>query len=127
LYDALPILYDQPREWSARFEAIDGDKPTMVQAGVYAGVLHYRKAIEQTKSTDADAVVAKMKELPTDDPLFGQGEIRADGRKVHDSYLFRVKAPDQSEGDWDFYELVATVPAAEAFRPMEEGGCPLVE
>jgi branched-chain amino acid transport system substrate-binding protein len=120
-------LNDQTREWSARFEAIDGDKPTMVQAGVYAGVLHYLKAIEQTKSTEADAVVAKMKEMSTDDPLFGQGEIRADGRKVHDMYLFRVKSPEQSSGEWDYYETVATIPADRAFRPLADGNCPLVQ
>jgi branched-chain amino acid transport system substrate-binding protein len=120
-------LNDQTREWSARFEAIDGDKPTMVQAGVYAGVLHYLKAVEATKSTDADTVVAKMKELPTDDPLFGKGEIRADGRKIHDMYLFKVKSPDQSTGPWDYYETVATIPADKAWRPMEDGNCPLVK
>ena len=120
-------LNDQTREWTARFEALDGDKPTMVQAGVYAGVLHYLKAVEATKSTDADAVVAKMKELPTDDPLFGQGEVRADGRKIHDMYLFKVKSPDQSTGPWDYYETVATIPAAEAFRPLADGNCPLVQ
>ncbi len=120
-------LNEGTREWSTRFEAIDGDKPTMVQAGVYAGVLHYLKAVEATKSTDADTVVAKMKELPTDDPLFGQGEVRADGRKIHDMYLFRVKSPDQSTGPWDYYETVATIPAAEAFRPLADGNCPLVQ
>ena len=120
-------LNDQTREWSARFEALDGDKPTMVQAGVYAGVLHYLKAVEAAGSTDADAVVAKMKELPTDDPLFGQGEVRADGRKIHDMYLFRVKSPADSTGPWDYYETLATIPAAEAFRPLEDGNCPLVQ
>lgn len=120
-------LNDGTREWSARFEAIDGDKPTMVQAGVYAGVLHYLKAVEATKNNDADAVIAKMKEMPTDDPLFGQGEIRADGRKVHDMYLFKVKSPDQSSGAWDYYETVATIPADKAFRPMADGNCPLVK
>ena len=120
-------LNDQTREWSARFEALDGDKPTMVQAGVYAGVLHYLKAVEAAGTNEADAVIAKMKELPTDDPLFGQGEIRADGRKIHDMYLFRVKSPDQSEGAWDYYETLATIPAADAWRPLDEGGCPLVQ
>lgn len=120
-------LNDSTREWSARFEKLDGDKPTMVQAGVYAGVLHYLKAIEATKTTDADTVVAKMKEMPTDDPLFGKGEIRADGRKIHDMYLFRVKSPDQSKGPWDYYETLETIPAAEAFRPMADGNCPLVK
>jgi branched-chain amino acid transport system substrate-binding protein len=121
-------LSDQTRAWSERFEAQAGQKPTMVQAGVYAGVLHYLKAVEALGSADdGAAVVAKMKELPTDDPLFGQGEIRQDGRKIHDSYLFRVKSPDQSEGEWDYYEVVATIPAEEAFRPLEEGNCPLVQ
>ena len=120
-------LNDQTREWSARFEEREGDKPTMVQAGVYAGVLHYLKAVEAAKSTDADAVVAKMKELPTEDPLFGKGEVRADGRKIHDMYLFRVKTPEESKGPWDYYETVATIPAAEAFRPLDQGGCSLVK
>lgn len=120
-------LNDQTREWSARFEEKMGKKPTMVQAGVYASTLHYLKAVEALGSNeDGAAVVAKMKELPTDDPLFGQGEVRADGRKTHDSYLFRVKTPDQSEGPWDLYETVDTIPAAEAFRPLDQGGCSLV-
>jgi branched-chain amino acid transport system substrate-binding protein len=120
-------LNEGTREWSARFEKLDGDKPTMVQAGVYAGVLHYLKAIEAAKTNEADAVVAKMKELPTDDPLFGKGEIRADGRKIHDMYLFKVKSPDQSSGAWDYYETVATIPADKAFRPLADGGCSLVQ
>jgi branched-chain amino acid transport system substrate-binding protein len=120
-------LNDQTREWSARFEKLEGDKPTMVQAGVYAGVLHYLKAVEAAKSTEADAVVAKMKELPTEDPLFGKGEVRADGRKIHDMYLFRVKSPEESKGPWDYYETVATIPAAQAFRPLDQGGCSLVK
>ena len=120
-------LNDSTREWSARFQEKDGDKPTMVQAGVYAGVLHYLKAVEAAKSADADAVIAKMKEMPTDDPLFGKGEIRADGRKVHDMYLFKVKAPGDSKGEWDYYEKLATIPADKAFRPLADGGCPLVQ
>lgn len=120
-------LNDSTREWSARFEGIDGDKPTMVQAGVYAGVLHYLKAVEAAKSNEADTVIAKMKEMPTDDPLFGKGEIRADGRKVHDMYLFKVKAPADSKGPWDYYETLATIPADKAFRPLNEGNCPLVQ
>jgi branched-chain amino acid transport system substrate-binding protein len=120
-------LNDSTREWSARFQEKDGDKPTMVQAGVYAGVLHYLKAVEAAKSADADAVIAKMKEMPTDDPLFGKGEIRADGRKVHDMYLFKVKAPGDSKGEWDYYEKLATIPADKAFRPLADGGCPLVK
>jgi branched-chain amino acid transport system substrate-binding protein len=121
-------LNDQTREWSARYEEKMGKKPSMVQAGVYAGALHYLKAVEALGSKDdAKAVVAKMKELPTDDPLFGKGVVREDGRKMHDAYLFRVKTPDQSEGPWDYYETVATIPADKAFRPLEDGNCPLVQ
>jgi branched-chain amino acid transport system substrate-binding protein len=104
-----------------------GNMPTMVQAGVYSAVLHYLKAVAALKAdADGKAVVAKMKELPTDDPLFGQGTIRADGRKIHDMYLFEVKKPAESKGPWDYYKLRATIPAAEAFRPLKEGHCPLV-
>jgi branched-chain amino acid transport system substrate-binding protein len=121
-------LNDQTREWSKRFaEKGDGDMPTMVQAGVYAGVLHYLKAVEATGGKDATAVMAKMKEMPTDDPLFGKGSIRVDGRKIHDMYLFKVKAPDQSKGPWDYYDLVSTIPADKAFRPLADGGCELVK
>ena len=122
---------DESRAFSDRFAArMNGAKPTMVQAGVYAGVLHYLKGVEaagEAAAKDGGAVVAKMKEIPTSDPLFGEGEIRADGRKVHDMYLFRVKTPDQSGGAWDYYETVATIPAAEAFRPLADGGCALVK
>lgn len=120
-------LNDGTREWSARFEELEGDKPTMVQAGVYSATLHYLKAVEATGTTESGPVMEWMKANPSEDPLFGTGEIRADGRHIHDSYLFRVKAPDQSEGPWDIYELVSTTPAEEAFRPLEEGGCSLVE
>lgn len=121
-------LNDGTREWSKRFAEKSGGKmPTMVQAGVYASVLHYLKAVEATGGKDPAAVVAKMKEMPTEDPLFGKGQIRQDGRHVHDMYLFRVKTPDKSTGEWDLYEKVATIPADKAFRPLSEGGCPLVK
>jgi len=104
-----------------------GNMPTMVHAGVYAGVLHYLKAVEALKSdADGKAVVAKMKELPTDDPLFGKGTIRQDGRKIHDMYLFEVKKPEESKAPWDYLKVRATIPAAEAWRPLNEGKCPLV-
>ena len=104
-----------------------GNMPSMVQAGVYAAVLHYLKAVEALNSAaDGKAVVAKMKEMPTDDPLFGKGQIRADGRKIHDMFLFEVKKPEESKYAWDYYKLRATIPAAEAFRPVKDGGCPLV-
>ncbi|WP_306051014.1 ABC transporter substrate-binding protein [Oceaniradius stylonematis] len=122
-------LNEGTREWSERFaeELGTGNMPTMVQAGVYSSVLHYLKAVEEIGSKDAEEVVAKMKEMPTDDPLFGPGEVREDGRKIHDLYLFRVKSPDESEGPWDYYETLSTIPAAQAFRPMDEGNCPLVQ
>jgi branched-chain amino acid transport system substrate-binding protein len=120
-------LNDQTRVWSDRFMKATGRRPTMVQAGIYSGVLHYLKAVEALKSAkDGKAVVAKMKEIPTDDPLFGKGEVRADGRKIHDMYLFEVKKPEESKGPWDYYKLLATIPADKAFRPLNEGGCPLV-
>jgi branched-chain amino acid transport system substrate-binding protein len=119
---------DASRAFAKRFAPqFKNNMPTMVQAGVYSAVLHYLKAVEALKSdADGKAVVNKMKELPTDDPLFGKGTIRADGRKLHDMYLFEVKKPGESKGAWDYYKLRATIPAAEAFRPMKDGGCPLV-
>jgi len=119
---------DASRAFAKRFAPqFKNNMPTMVQAGVYAAVLHYLKAVEALKNDeDGKAVVAKMKELPTDDPLFGKGTIRADGRKIHDMYLFEVKKPGESKGAWDYYKLRATIPAAEAFRPLKDGGCPLV-
>ena len=120
-------LNDQTRVWSDRFMKATGRRPTMEQAGIYSGVLHYLKAVEALKSAkDGKAVVAKMKEIPTDDPLFGKGEVRADGRKIHDMYLFEVKKPEESKGPWDYYKLLVTIPADKAFRPLNEGGCPLV-
>jgi branched-chain amino acid transport system substrate-binding protein len=122
-------LNDQTRAWSKRFgEKHGGKMPTMVQAGTYSAVQHYLKTLAQTKSdADGKAVVAKMKEIPTEDPIFGKGTIREDGRKIHPMYLVEVKSPDQSKGPWDYYKLVATIPAAEAFRPIDQGDCPLVK
>lgn len=121
-------MNDGTRRFSERFAARrSGAKPSMVQAGVYASVLHYLKAVEALGDTkDGVKVVAKMKEMPTDDPLFGKGYIRADGRKMHPMYLFQVKSPSQSRYPWDYYEYKATIPAEEAFRPLADGGCPLV-
>ena len=121
-------LTEGTRAFSARFEKqMSGQKPTSYHAGVYAGVLHYLKAVAALKSAkDGAAVVAKMKELPTDDPLFGQGTIRPDGRKIHPMYLFEAKAPSESKGEWDIYKVLETIPGDQAFRPMSEGGCPLV-
>jgi branched-chain amino acid transport system substrate-binding protein len=119
---------DASRDFAKRFAPrYKGHMPTMVQAGVYASVLHYLKAVEALKNdSDGKAVVAKMKEMPTDDPLFGKGTIRADGRKLHDMYLLEVKKPEESKAPWDYLKVRATIPAAEAFRPLNEGKCPLV-
>jgi branched-chain amino acid transport system substrate-binding protein len=122
-------LNDGTRAWSREFAAAHkGRMPSMVQAGVYASVIHYLKALEALKS-DADGVkvVDKMKEMPTDDKLFGKGTIRVDGRKIHDAYLFEVKKPAESKGPWDYYKLRATIPAAEAFRPLAQSECSLVK
>ncbi len=122
-------MNDANRAWTKRWQQErPGKFPTMVQAGVYAGLTHYLKAVAALKSgADGKAVVAKMKELPTDDALFGKGQIRADGRKVHDAYLLEVKAPAESKYPGDFYKVRATIPAAEAFRPLKDGNCPLVK
>jgi branched-chain amino acid transport system substrate-binding protein len=121
-------LNDQTRAFTKRFAAANGGKyPTMVHAGVYAGVLHYLKAVAALKSDDGTKVVEQMKKTPTDDPLFGKGEIRADGRKLHPAYLVEVKKPSESKGPYDYYKVRATIPANEAFRPLAEGDCPLVK
>jgi len=122
-------LNDQTRAFSKRFAARHkGAMPTMGQAGVYSAVLHYLKAVEALKSDEpGDKVVAKMKELPTNDPIFGKGRVRKDGRKLHDMYLFEVKKPAESKGPWDYYKLRSTIPADQAFRPEKDGGCPLVK
>ncbi|HLL27413.1 MAG TPA: ABC transporter substrate-binding protein [Xanthobacteraceae bacterium] len=119
---------DANRAWTKRWqEAMPGKIPTMAHAGVYAGVLHYLKAVSALKqSKDGKAVVDEMKKLPTDDPLFGKGSVRVDGRTLHDAYLFEVKSPAESKYPGDFYKLRATIPAADAFRPLKDGGCPLV-
>jgi len=121
---------DQTREWAKRFQERHAKKmmPNHMHAGVYAAVLHYLKAVDKVGSpTDGAAVVAAMKAMPTDDPLFGQGTIRADGRKIHPMYLLEVKTPAESKGEWDAFKIVQTIPADKAFRPLNEGGCPLVK
>jgi branched-chain amino acid transport system substrate-binding protein len=121
-------MNDQTRAFAKRFAAVDkGIHPTMVHAGVYASLLHYLKAVEALKSDDGTKVVAKMKEMPTDDPLFGKGSIRVDGRKIHPAYLMEVKKPSESKYPWDYYKVRATIPADQAFRPLADGGCSLVK
>ena len=122
---------DGTRAFSKRFGEKMKNKamPTMVQAGDYAGTLHYLKALEALGSNPHDGakVIAKMKEMPTDDPLFGKGSIRVDGRKIHPAYLFEVKKPSESKGEWDLYKQIATIPADEAFRPLGQSECALVK
>ena len=120
---------DETRAWSMRWgDRFENRRPTSVQAGFYSSVLHYLKAV-QSLGSDApgDKVVAKMKELPTSDPLFGKGSIRIDGRKMHDMYLFEVKKPSESKGAWDYYQPIHTIRADEAFRPLNQGGCKLAQ
>ncbi|MBM3538626.1 MAG: ABC transporter substrate-binding protein [Alphaproteobacteria bacterium] len=121
-------MNDNNRAFAKRMAAANkGIHPTMIHAGVYSAVTHYLKAVEALKSdADGGAVVKKMKDTPTNDPLFGQGSIRQDGRKIHPAYLFEVKKPAESKAPWDYYKLRATIPAEQAFRPVNEGNCPLV-
>ena len=119
---------DASRAFAKRFAPLDkGIHPSMVHAGVYSSLLHYFKAVEALKSDDGTKVIAKMKETPTDDPLFGKGSIRADGRKIHPAYLVEVKKPAESKGAWDYEKIRATIPADQAFRPLNAGECPLVK
>ncbi|HXB76065.1 MAG TPA: ABC transporter substrate-binding protein [Bradyrhizobium sp.] len=124
-------LNDSTREWSKRFQKVSpkGMMPSMTVAGLYAGVLHYLKTLEAMGGNPHDGikVVAKMKELPADDPLFGKGIIRVDGRRLVPGYLFEVKKPGESKYPWDYYKLIATIPAEEAARPLSESECPLVK
>jgi branched-chain amino acid transport system substrate-binding protein len=121
-------LNAQTRAWSQRFAKLHkGAMPTMAQAGVYSATLHYLKAVEAAKTDDGPKVVAQMKKMPSDDPVFGKGRVRQDGRHVHDMYLFEVKKPAESKGPWDYYKVRATIPAEQAFRPEKDGGCPLVK
>lgn len=116
------------RAFAERFAAqMNGRRPTANQAGVYAGALHYLRAAAAADTTQGLKVVEKMKALPSDDPLFGKGEVRADGRHIHNMYLFQVKAPEQSKGPWDYYNVIETIPAKDAFRPLAEGNCPMVK
>src|SRR5215216_1903517 len=124
-------MNDQTRAWSKRFSAAANKNamPSMTQAGNYAMVLHYLKAMEALGGNPHDGakVVAKMKELPTDDPLFGKGPLRADGRRIIPAYLFEVKKPGESKGPWDYYKQIATISAEDAAKPLEASECPLVK
>jgi branched-chain amino acid transport system substrate-binding protein len=117
---------DQTREWSRRFmERNGGRAPTMAQAGVYTMVTHFLKSVEAIGTDQGEAAVAQMKKIPVNDALWQNVRIREDGRSLNDIYLVEVKKPEESKGPWDLYKVIATYPGEKAFRPMEEGGCPL--
>ena len=118
---------DETRAWSRRFFARHGAMPTQAQAGVYSAVMHYLKAIAATGTDEARAVVMRMKAIPVDDFFARGGTIRADGRMVHDMYLAQVKKPDESHYAWDYYKILHTIPGDQAFRPLGESECPLVD
>lgn len=124
-------MNDQTRAFSKRFSARmkNSAPPTMVQAGVYAGVRHYLKALDALGGNPHDGVkvVEKMKSMPTEDDLFGKGEIQPNGRTIHNAYLFEVKTPSGSKGPWDFYKLVGTVPGDQAFTPLSDSKCALLK
>jgi branched-chain amino acid transport system substrate-binding protein len=117
-------MNDETRAFSKKFMDKVGHMPTMIQAGLYSATMHYLQAIDATGTDDTTKVMAKMKATPINDFFAKNGHIRADGRMVHDMYLFEVKKPSESKGEWDLYKLLATVPGDQAFRPMDQGGCP---
>jgi branched-chain amino acid transport system substrate-binding protein len=119
-------MSEETRAWSERFNERAGQMPTMVQAGVYSAVTHYLNAIQQVGSDQAKAVVDQMKATPVNDFFAKDGKVREDGRMVHDMYLAQVKTPDESQGRWDYLEILRTIPADEAFLPLEESTCSLV-
>ena len=124
-------MNDATRAFSARFSPqFHGNKPCTIQVGCYSGVLHYLKAVSamgvDAARADGAAAVAKMKEIPTEDSVFGRGRVREDGRKIHDMHLFQVKAPSESKQPWDYFRLVRTTPGEQAYRPLAAGHCPMV-
>ncbi len=123
-------LNDATRAFSRRFQArlASHAMPNDMQAGMYSAAQHLIRVVAAgADPSDGRAVVAAMKAMPTDDPIYGRGSVRADGRKMHPVYLFRTKTPAQSKGDWDLYEILSTIPAEQAFRPLAAGRCPLVK
>src|ERR1700719_1659138 len=121
-------MNDNTRAWTKRFvEKMNGRLyPTMNHAGNYGGMVHYLKAVEAAQTSDGLKIVAKMKELPTQDATFGAGHVREDGRHIHPMYLWQEKKTDESKARWDYYKLVKMIPAEEAWRPLEQGGCSFV-
>src|SRR5471030_1901861 len=121
-------LNDKTRAFSKRFaEKNNGKMPTSVQAGFYSAALAYLNAVKAAGTDNPDKVMAQLKSAPWDDPVFGKNYVRADGRNMHDMYLFEVKSPSESKGPWDYYKLIATIPGEQAFRPLEDGGCPMIK
>src|SRR6516164_11030394 len=118
---------DETRAWSKRFFELHKRMPTMAQAAVYSAVRHYLRAIEAAETDEAKAVMAKMRELPVNDFYAKNGRVREDGRMVHDMYFVQVKTPEESTGPWDYYKILSTIPSDQAFRPLDESGCPLVK
>jgi branched-chain amino acid transport system substrate-binding protein len=116
---------NQTREWSKRFHARRGVMPTMTHAGVYSAVRHYLRAVQASGTDNAKVVAAKMRELPVNDFFAKGGELRADGRLVHDMYLVQVKPPEESRQPWDYYKILSIIPGDKAFRPLAEGQCVL--
>jgi branched-chain amino acid transport system substrate-binding protein len=117
----------EARVFSDRFTAAKGMPPTMIQAGTYGATLHYLRAVKAAGTDEAKAVMAKMKETPINDFMTKNGRIREDGRVIRDMYLMQVKTPDESKGEWDLAKIVGTIPGEQAFRPLSEGGCPMVK
>jgi branched-chain amino acid transport system substrate-binding protein len=122
-------MNDDTRAWTKRFvEKMNGKQyPTMNHGGNYSGMMHFLKAIDAAQTRDGLKIIAKMKELPTDDVTFGKGRVREDGRHMHPMHLWQVKTPEESKGPWDYAKLVKTIPAEEAWRPLDQGNCPLVK
>ncbi|WP_108661280.1 ABC transporter substrate-binding protein [Acuticoccus kandeliae] len=118
---------DETRAFAEKFKAKTGVMPHMGDAGNYSSTLHYLKAVEAAGTTDAETVMAKMREMPIDDFFAKGGTIREDGRMVHDMYVYQVKTPAESTGEWDVYKLIETIPGDKAFRPLSESECPLVK
>ena len=118
---------DESRAWSKRFFELHKRMPTMAQAAIYSAIRHYLRAIEAAGTDEAKAVMAKMREIPVNDFYAKNGKVREDGRMVHDMYLVQVKTPAESTGPWDYYKILSTIPGDQAFRPLDEGGCPLVK
>jgi branched-chain amino acid transport system substrate-binding protein len=121
-------LNDKTRAFAKRFAAKNNGKmPTSVQAGFYSAALAYLNAVKAAGTDNPDKVMVQLKSAPWDDPVFGKNYVRADGRNMHDMYLFEVKKPSESKGAWDYYKLIATIPGEQAFRPLEDGGCPMIK